>query len=392
MDAHRRTLPLRRVAMMAALAALTLPAGQADAKAKKVKSPVITSVTPMQAAVGQTLTIKGKNFRRGKGRNSVGFKRDGAAVVFVKADISTTKLLKVKLPARLEKAMPTKGDALVASRFRLRVLTSRLGKAFTSGRLSPTIAPHTVKVADPATTPTTPDADCDYDGTTNANDADDDNDLLPDTIEKLIGTDACNADSDADGIGDGYEFRSAVDLNDDEYQNPNQTVAAPYALGYPNALLKDADVDYDGDGLRLAEEYKLWQATTPVGARTLEDIAGKATPLNYSDGMQYSVSVRNAGGRRVPALVASTYDRWADFSNWLDVSGYRTVTLRDYDDWYAFTNSRLDTYSILDVDRNGTVSAREADPLDYDGDDFLSDDERDEDADGLSNFVELHAQ
>jgi ABC-type phosphate transport system substrate-binding protein len=81
MDAHRRTLPLRRVAMMAALAALTLPAGQAQAAKKaKVKSPVITSVTPMTAAVGQTLTIKGSSFRRGKGRNSVGFKRDGAAV------------------------------------------------------------------------------------------------------------------------------------------------------------------------------------------------------------------------------------------------------------------------------------------------------------------------
>src|SRR3954462_13511929 len=138
MDATRRTLPLRRVAMMAALAALTLPAGQAQA-AGKVKPPVITSVSPMKAKVGDTLTIRGTNFRKGKGRNSVGFKRDGIPVVFVKADISTTRLLQVKMPARLESFMPSDGTARTATRFRLRVLAARLGKAFTGGTLSPVI-------------------------------------------------------------------------------------------------------------------------------------------------------------------------------------------------------------------------------------------------------------
>src|SRR3712207_6346740 len=110
MDAHRRTLPLRRVAMMAALAALTLPAGQAEAAKTKAKAPVITSVSPMHASVGETLTLKGRYFRKGKGRNSVGFKRDGAAVLFVKSDISTTRMMKVRVPARLEKAMATDGS------------------------------------------------------------------------------------------------------------------------------------------------------------------------------------------------------------------------------------------------------------------------------------------
>jgi hypothetical protein len=74
MDAPRRTSTLRRVAMMAALAALTLPAGPAEAAQKgKVKPPVITDVSPMQVTAGKWLTIRGKNFRRGKGRNSVGF-------------------------------------------------------------------------------------------------------------------------------------------------------------------------------------------------------------------------------------------------------------------------------------------------------------------------------
>src|SRR4051812_5708556 len=109
MDAHRRTLPLRRVATMAALAALAVPAGHAEAASSKPKDPVITSVTPMRAAVGDTLTLRGRNFRRGKGRNSVGFKRDGAAVVFVKADVATTRLMKVKVPARLQPYMVSSG-------------------------------------------------------------------------------------------------------------------------------------------------------------------------------------------------------------------------------------------------------------------------------------------
>src|SRR3954454_4951330 len=121
MDRIRRTLPLRRVAWMAALAALTLPSGQAEA-AKKAKAPVITSVSPMKAAVGETLTVKGRNFRKGNGRNSVGFKRDGSAVIFVKSDISTARMLKVKVPARLEEQMTNQGTTKLAARFRLRIL------------------------------------------------------------------------------------------------------------------------------------------------------------------------------------------------------------------------------------------------------------------------------
>src|SRR4051795_13534180 len=109
MDALRRTSTLRRVATTASLAALFLAPASADAarghKAQKPKSPVITDVSPLRAMVGQTLTIKGRNFRKGKGRNSVGFKRDGAAVVFVKSDVSTHKVMYVKLASKLEKVL-----------------------------------------------------------------------------------------------------------------------------------------------------------------------------------------------------------------------------------------------------------------------------------------------
>src|SRR3954452_16957301 len=129
MDRSRRTTTLRRVAMMAALAAL-VPAGPAEAKTK-AKSPVITKVSPMSVKVGQTLTITGRYFRKGKGRNSVGFKRDGAAVVFVKADLSTTRKIYVKVPARLQSTVKS-GPV----RFHLRVLAARFGKSFTTDKLS----------------------------------------------------------------------------------------------------------------------------------------------------------------------------------------------------------------------------------------------------------------
>ena len=52
--------------------------------------------------------------------------------------------------------------------------------------------------------------------------------------------DRCNADSDGDGVEDGYEYQSAVDLNDDEYQQPNTFLPYPGKRPYPNALFADA--------------------------------------------------------------------------------------------------------------------------------------------------------
>src|SRR5689334_8929072 len=141
MDRLRRTTSLRRVATVGALAALLVPVSQAEAAKKKVKYPTISSVTPMSAKVGDTLLIKGHNFRVGKHKNSVGFKSDGFAVVFVRSDVSTSRRIYVKVPARLAKVMNAPSGTPVATRFHLRVLASRLSKSFTSTRLSPTIAP-----------------------------------------------------------------------------------------------------------------------------------------------------------------------------------------------------------------------------------------------------------
>src|SRR5690242_9888860 len=98
MEHRARTRPmLRQVAMTAALGALLVPAaaGQAEAKARKSHLPVVTSVAPLKLAVGQRLTVRGRNFVRGKGKDTVVFKRDGGKAVFVKADLSTATMLKV---------------------------------------------------------------------------------------------------------------------------------------------------------------------------------------------------------------------------------------------------------------------------------------------------------
>ena len=87
----------------------------------------------------------------------------------------------------------------------------------------------------------------------------------PDTHETSIGTDPCNSDSDSDGVEDGYEYQSARDLNDDEYQgDPNQVLPYPGKRPYPNPLFADANIDYDGDSLTLAEEQSLWRYTYSV--------------------------------------------------------------------------------------------------------------------------------
>jgi hypothetical protein len=369
---------------------------------KKSKLPVITSVRPMHAAVGDTLTIRGHNFRRGLNKNTVIFMRDGGRPVFVKAAKGTTKMLRVTLPAALADALRTKSGVPVATRFRLRVLAARFGKAFTSRKHSPLIDPEKAPGSHPAPSPAAPQADCDGDGTINANDADDDNDLLPDTVEAALKTDPCRADTDGDGVADGFEYRSALDLNDDEYQNKatvpqNEVLPYPGKRPYPNPLdPTDAGTDYDGDSLQLGEEYRLWQYT----------IAHEGAPydlsqLTYSDGTQYSLYSRDAQGRRHPAVRTADYDKHQQFVDWATANGYRSILIYrgDTAHWYTTydrandpeynAHDGLPTTSIFDVNLDGTDDDTSTD-FDHDG--YVSDDERDEDADGLSNYDETHGR
>jgi IPT/TIG domain len=386
MELRARIRPLpRRAAILAALGALAVSAmaaavaPDADAKKKKRKAPVITSISPQHVAIGETLTVRGRHFVKGRGKNSVIFKRAGARAVFVKAGIGTSKLLKVEVPAKLADKLLVSDGAQVETRFRLRVLARKLGKKFTRNALAPFVGP----VKPPVTTPpaAAADGDCDADKVINGVDTDDDNDLLSDATENRIKTDQCKSDSDGDGVTDGYEYQSATDLNDDEYQEPQSILPAPEKRPYPNPLFADAGSDYDGDSLSLGQEFALWTAYRNP-AKGLDDLV-------YSDGNQYSAYKRNASGRRPGDLVGpDPHAKYADFLAWTAASGYGTVWLPRGSSVVFGLGEPAGFFNLRDFNQDGSLSVTEDRYYDFDLDGKLSDDERDEDADGLTNYDE----
>jgi hypothetical protein len=269
-------------------------------------------------------------------------------------------------------------------------MSTKFGKRFTSRAKSPLVGPERPP-APPAPKNADPNGDCDGDGEKNGVDTDDDNDLLLDTLEKSLKLDGCKADSDGDGAEDGYEYQSARDLNDDEQEIANEYVPYPEKRPYPNALdSTDGGTDHDGDDLTLVEEYKLWLVTLRNGApRTLG-------ALGYSAGEQYSVNVRQGGnGLRVPAIAAAGYDKQQAFLGWAAGAGYGTVGLSDLrglnlpdagtqPEWW---DARA-AHDIRDMDRVNGVDGFEPTYFDFDHTGLLSDSERDEDGDGLSNWAE----
>ncbi len=180
---------------------------------------MITSVAPKNVAVGETLTIRGKNFIRGRNRNTVVFKRDGARAVFVKADLATRRMLRLKVPDSVQEFFALNAGSPLPTKFRLRVLAKKFGKKFTSDSSLPDRLRPAAR-AGAAATPSIalPDGDCDGDGAKNKDDGDDDNDGLTDGVELSLSLDPCLADTDKDGLLDKWEFdcdRNGV-LNRDE--------------------------------------------------------------------------------------------------------------------------------------------------------------------------------
>jgi hypothetical protein len=344
---------------MAALCALActaaLPAAGASAAAKKPKLPKISSVAPMSLGVGDVLTIRGTNFRPGARRNAIVFKRDGSRAVFVKAGTATGTRINVRVPASLIQYLPQVGGQPTAARFRLRVLAARFSRGYTPAGKSPRIGPASVAppgagAIDPVIAPQAlQPPDCDADGTPDATDGDDDNDLLSDTLETSLGLKTCNPDSDGDGMPDGFEYQSAIDLNSGAGSLPY-----PGKRPYPNPLFPDAATDYDGDGLSAAQEHELWRYG---GGRTL--------PLSYSAGLK-----RTAGP-------VDDDDRDADndgLGNWDEFNGRMTPEW-----WTAITK---------EVPYTETYAATSAVDPDSDGDGRL-DGADDQDFDGWSNVAEL---
>ena len=130
---------------------------------------------------------------------------------------------------------------------------------------------------------------------------------------------------------------------------------------------------------------------THTDARTLD-------PLSYSDGEKHSKFHRGSDGRRVPDLSAVNYYKHDDFINWATASGYRR-SARGTAPAGGTPGPPEFFYGLFDrsaPDQPGVakrrVRAGETYYFDFDGSGYLSDDERDEDGDGLSNYDETHGR
>ena len=347
--------------------------------AQAAKAPVVKSVSPLNVSVGEKLTIKGRNFVPGKGKTKVFFVRvNGKGVATAAASSATRKKVVVVVPVTLNAAL-----AGQKARFRLRVLAKKFGK-WTPTDKSPVVA-SAADVSGPGDGGSSPEADCDNDGTPNGTDSDDDNDFLSDSQETQFGTVPCNADTDGDTVIDGYEYTSAVDLNRTVLSGATPPTPFPGKRPYPNPLFPDAGTDYDGDGLLMSDEQFLW---VKYGNRQL--------PLNYSDGNQITVYTPAPAAPELEQLDSGAWgdhefdgqlndaERDADgdgLSNWDESHGRMTP------EWWPATYDGT-AYPIESAYPLVKYSGTDISDPDTDGD-GINDGADDLDHDGLSNMYEV---
>jgi hypothetical protein len=327
-----------RRALATALLALAVTAP--GAAAADTPRPVVKSVSPLRAAVGEVMTITGRHFKPGQSTNVVVFVKR-KRVVYVRADNATEDSISLLLPKKLERLMPSSGEARTPTRFGVKVISSRMGKVATRALAKPTIGPDVG-------------GDCDRDGEPNPVDVDDDNDFLFDTEEEKARTNPCGADSDGDKLLDGWEYLSALDIN-------HNAVPYPAKRPFPNALFADADVDYDGDGMPAWAEHVMWWS------------GDRKRPLSYSDGDQTTRPEGDPG----PWDFNAPWGQFSDDERDWDLDGLANIVelrFKTLEPWEGYPGSVRPHFMDADTDGDGIK----------DGDD-------DQDHDDISNRAELLA-
>jgi hypothetical protein len=385
---------MRRITItsLAAAALLTVPPVAGAAAAEPAKVPTITRVTPMRVSVGGLLTLRGKNFKPVRAKNTIIFRAASGRTAFAKPRRASRTKLVVRIPASVSRLLVVGSRGQRPTRLKLRVLAGKFSK-FTPRRLSPVV---TGFGDGDSGGPGGPAAVC--------NDSSDhDGDLLSNSRELDLGLDPCSADTDGDSVSDGYEFQAAVDLN----HYPNSTpLPYPGKRPYPNPLDPTDGVpngtDYDGDGLALREEYQLWVTYSADGVRR-GSAPNSLSGLLYSDGLQTSVQPAPA------APAGGTLDNWAldidqngtladderdadadGLGNWDEIRGRMTEA------WWASQHdgknepkeSKYPGIDFLDMEDTAPAYNAHVDP-DMDGDGVL-DGADDNDHDGLTNQFEVN--
>jgi hypothetical protein len=413
----RRLFTICLLALSATALLVSAPASS-TAGSKKASKPSITRVLPMRVGVGGTLTIMGKRFKSARSANTIIFRAPNGRSAFAKPRRASRGKLKVVVPGSVSRLLAGTPGKPKPTRLKLRVLAGKFSN-FTPRRLSPVVTGYGTAEApggDSAPGGNSPPGGnarggaaapgggsgspgggglipgCDTGGTN----GDHDGDLLKNAYETDIKTDPCLKDTDLDGVEDGYEQQSAVDLNHYPSSDP---LPYPGKRPYPNALdASDAGTDYDGDGLRLRDEFTLWmryeQDGVPRGAHP-----GSLGNLLYSDGLQRSRGV---------SAPADALTRWAldvdndamlsdderdgdgdGLGNWDEANGRMTEAwwVAQHDGKIEPKESRYPDLDFLDNEDTAPAFDAMADE-DMDGDRVL-DGADDADRDGLSNIFEV---
>ena len=369
---------------LSAVALLAAVPGVAAAK-KSGPKPVITRVSPMRISVGRLLTIRGSHFKASRKGNTIIFRSNNGRTAFAKPSRASRTKLVVRVPAAVARLLTVKNSKQRPTRLKLRILAGKFS-SYTSRRLSPVVTGVGEGDGGGGGSTGACNTGTDYDG-----------DLLSNSLELAIGTDPCLQDTDKDGVDDGFEYQSSLDLN---HYPTNPPLPYPGKRPYPNALdPSDANTDYDGDSLTQREEFAAWMDFSSDGVAR----SGKPSSLSnltYSDGLQQS--------RVVGAPAPGTLANWvldfngdgvlADDERDVDgdgISNYDEQHGRFTEVWWPAehdgTNepkeSKYPSINFLDVEDLSTGLALVVPDMDGDG---VLDGNDDQDHDGLSNRFELH--